>query len=294
MKPPGLIPISNQPFFRMKKNTGYAISTLFYLLLLTLAFRVSHTSAATNEHTYLQIDYYVLTEAVAPQFVDTKKRFWKPLQQKRIAQGDIKSWHLYEALLTAPSSDYHFITITTSRHFGKLFEERDASLLANLFPGKNKDDLLKKMHHGFQVSSREIWRVESEALPKEATGPTGNYITKNFMDVRGASGEHATIELDFWKPIHYARIDHNVLSSWGMYTLVRPGGTSRKYAYSTIDYYDQLADIEHSVANELAVIAHPDLSNEQISDFFGRTGQARSAYKGELWHLIDHATTDEK
>jgi len=128
--------------------------------------------------------------------------------------------------------------------------------------------------------------MNGAALPEGAAAPAGKYITKNYMDSRGASGEHAAMELDFWKPIHYVRIDQDILNSWVMYTMVKPGGASIRYNYSTIDYYDRLSDIEGSVGMELARIAHPDLNDEELADFFTRTGESRTAYKTELWREV--------
>ena len=71
-----------------------------------------------------------------------------------------------------------------------------------------------------------------------------------------------------------------------MFTLVRPGGTFLNYTYSTIDFYDRLADIEGHVGMELARTAHPQLSNEELEEFFNRTGPARSVYKTELWKQV--------
>jgi hypothetical protein len=116
--------------------------------------------------------------------------------------------------------------------------------------------------------------------------PSGNYITKNFMDTRGSSGEHTTMELDFWRPIHHVRINRNILNSWAMYTLSKPGGSSRKYNYSTIDYYDRLSDIEGFNSTELAGIAHPDLNPQEISEWMSRTGPSRTAWKTELWRRV--------
>jgi hypothetical protein len=116
--------------------------------------------------------------------------------------------------------------------------------------------------------------------------PSGNYITKNFMDTRGSNGEHFTLELDFWRPIHHVRIDRNILNSWAMYTLSKPGGSSRKYTYSTIDYYDRLSDIEGFDSRELAGIAHPDFSDQEISSWMNRTGPSRTAWKTELWRRV--------
>lgn len=249
-------------------------------------------SVANEENTvYLQIDYYSLEKGAGPEFKETKKELWKPVQEKRISRGDISGWSIYEALVTGISADYQFVAITIAEDFSSLYGAGDCELLTQVFSDKELDMVLKKMHRGYTVSHSEIWKMEGAALPEGSDGPTGNYITKNFMDARGASGEHETMELNFWKPIHYVRIDQDILNSWAMYTIVKPGGASSRYNYSTIDYYDRLADIEGSVGMELARIAHPDVTDDQLSDYFSRTGRSRTAYKTEMWRKVI-STTD--
>jgi len=128
-------------------------------------------------------------------------------------------------------------------------------------------------------------------LPLGATMPGGNYITINFFDARFGSGEHAELELEFWGRIHELRIERNILNSWALYSLLYPVGDAIYYTYSTIDYYDEPGDLTQHVGMELARIAHPNMNDEDLANYFNRTGEARSLYKTELWRLIDSVDT---
>ena len=268
--------------------TYTAVIVLFCLAGgFAVAFADSHEAdGAEDPVVYLQFDYYVLQAGVAPEFVAMKEKFWKPVHEERIRDGAIIGWSLYDALIKGPTADYDFVAITMTEDYGALYGATDRDLIARVHPQRGTDPLIETMHEGYRVVHSEIWRMNGAALPEGADSPAGKYITKNYMDSRGASGEHESMELDFWKPIHYVRIDQNILNSWVMYTKVKPGGSSIRYNYSTIDYYDRLSDIEGSVGMELARIAHPDLSDEQLSDFFTRTSASRTAYKTELWREV--------
>ncbi len=263
-------------------------TTVALAMLIFMAGHMANASeAAEPERTvYLQIDYYVLDHGTVPGFVEMHEELWKPVHEERISEGKIIGWNLYDALITGPTVKYDFVAITMTEDYGALFGADDADLIERVHPERGTEPLIQTMHEGYRIVNSEIWQMNGAALPDGAAAPAGKYITKNYMDSRGASGEHVSMELDFWKPIHHVRIDQDILNSWVMYTMVKPGGASIRYNYSTIDYYDRLSDIEGSVGMELARIAHPDLHDEELADLFTRTGQSRTAYKTELWREV--------
>jgi len=274
------------------------IETVLLAIFMLFTSHVTQVSAFGDEEKtiYLQIDYLNVTGADAAGFNEMKNNLWKPIHKERVNRGDIISWSLYDALITGPDAyyDYNYVMITETDDFSTLYSAFSKDAMASVHPDKSEGELNQQLRSGYEVVNSEIWRVNGAALPEGADGPRGEYITKNYMDFRGGSGEYASMELDFWKPIHYVRIDQDILNSWVMYTMVKPGGGSRNYTYSTIDYYDDLADIEGSVGMELARIAHPDLTDEELSDFFTRTGASRTAYKTELWRLVQTTHTEKK
>ena len=281
--------VINRPSGTRAPSTLYCavlIVLVFMIFTMTAALALASASGEQERTVYLQIDYYVLSDGVAPGFAAMQEELWRPVHEERIRDGAIIGWSLYDALITGPTVDYDFVAITMTEDYGALYGADDRELIARVHPQRGTDPLIVTMHEGYRIVNSEIWRMSGAALPEGATAPAGKYVTKNYMDSRGASGEHESMELDFWKPIHYVRIDQDILNSWVMYTMVKPGGASNRYNYSTIDYYDRLSDIEGSVGMELARIAHPDMGDEELSDYFTRTGQSRTAYKTELWRKV--------
>ena len=283
-------------------------NSVFTALLLVFTTFLSNNLAAQSEPStlYMQVTYVSVNSENDAEVREQMLSEWVPNQIERVERGEILDWNFYEALITGPFDSYNYVYITNTTDYAQLFYEPEVS------------------DKGFRVLQNEIWVLQGAALPttdgdrgeqierddiirisvptkngsftSEVSGighngnlSNGNYITKNYMDTRGSSGEHRVLELDFWRQIHHVRIDNGILDSWAMYTMSKPGGSSRLYNYSTIDYYDSLDDISGFDSRALAEIAHPLLSGEQIDDFFNRTGPSRTAYKTELWRRI--ATT---
>ena len=263
--------------------------------LLSIFFFAEHAiSQAVNDKTlYLKIDYYKATGEQISRYMETELELWKPVHQERFNRGIIKSWDFYSIVAAGPDSPYNFITINVFEDFSMIDYHDLNSILQSVYPEKNTDEIMERTHQSRDVKRTEIWEVNGRIMGDGQLAPGGNYLTINYFDARGGSGEHTEMELEFWGRIHETRIDKDILNSWAMYTLLYPGGDARNYTYSTIDYYDSLGDLREPVGMALARIAHPDLSDEELNNLFTRTGQSRSQYSTELWKRIGFVSPDE-
>ncbi len=264
--------------------------SLSMLLTCTLIMLFSHPVSAQdqdNETLYVKIDYFKAAPGEVGEYESLEREIWKPLHEERYNRGIIKSWNFYQVMAGEPDVPYQYIAVNVFDDFGMIdyFDLED--IMQTVYPDKDPAALMEQTHASREVVRTEIWEINGKVLPDQATGVAGNYLTINYFDARGGSGEHVEMELDFWGRIHETRIDRDILNSWAMYTMVYPGGDARHYTYSTIDYYDSLQDMREPVGAALARIAHPDLSEEDIDEYFSRTGASRSLYKTELWKRID-------
>jgi hypothetical protein len=266
----------------MQKNIILVIVCLIFVI--STPNRLSAQSDASGPTVYMQIQYL---EVLHPSTIlDVMSETLLPFQQKRVLADDILDWALYETLISGPNDRYGLISITKTYHYDELFREFSLSEKFHEVSDANSMMTPQVFLESIRVIRSEIWILEGDALSPGAELPKGSYITKNFLDTRGASGEHRTMELDFWRPIHHKRIENGILNAWAMYNLSKPGGSTRNYTYSTIDYYESLGDVAGFNSREMARQAHPSFSEEQLSDYFNRTGPSRTAYKTELWRNI--------
>ncbi len=265
--------------------TGKKVFGVIAISLLAGLFTLSDARQEARS-VYLQIDYLKVAPDDITDFLQMMEELWKPVHEERLQRGVITNWSMYEVLIHEPGASYNFVIIHTFDDFRNIYSSYSDDVITTVFPGEELNELKRNLRAGSETVNSELWQVEGEVTGEDVNIHTGAYITKNYMDSRGGTGEHTAMELDFWGPIHRVRLDTDILNSWAMYTLVKPGGDARNYTYSTIDYYGKLGDIEGSVGMDLARIAHPDKSDSELQDYFSRTGASRDVIKTELWRSI--------
>lgn len=256
------------------------------MVLIPLMSQYVH--AGEGDPLFVKIDYFKPAPGETGEYVSLERELWKPLHEERYNRGIIKSWNFYQVMAGEPDVPYQYIAVNVFDDFGMIdyFDLED--IMQTVYPDKDPGDLMKRTHASREVVRTEIWQINGKIIPEEATGVSGNYLTVNYFDSRGGSGEHMEMELDFWGRIHETRIEKDILNSWAMYTLLYPGGDARHYTYSTIDYYESLEDMREPVGAGIARIAHDGLSDEEIDNYFRRTGASRTLFKTELWKRLDY------
>ena len=261
------------------------------IFLLSLSFLLMYQTEAKTQSNdgplYLKVDYFKAQPDQISNYLHVEQELWKPIHQARADNGIILGWSFYSVFVGEPDVTYNYIAVNVFDDFEKIDYYRLSDLVEEVYPGKDLDKFFDQTRSSREVVRTEIWQVNGVIQDGEHALPIGNYITKNFFDSRGGSGEHAAMELDFWGGIHEVRVDREILNGWAMYTLSYPEGDARHYTYSTVDYYENLGDLTIGAGMELARIAHPDMSDEELSDYFTRTGASRSLFKTEIWKLED-------
>ncbi len=110
------------------------------------------------------------------------------------------------------------------------------------------------------------------------------YFSLAYM--KATSPDYVEVELEFWKPIHEARIASGELQSWTLYS-VRFGDRT-EYDYVVVNGYRGLSKVGSAFANveELARRVH---RGTDVDAWMSRTSNARQMVKSELWTQIDMA-----
>lgn len=271
----------------MQHNLLTSIITIFSTCLV-IASQTSSTAyaSAAEETLYLKVDYFHAAGSQMSEYLTLELDIWKELHRERYDKGIIRSWDFYSVFSGEPDAPYNFIAVNVFDDFSKIDYFDLESIIREVYPDKDPDALMERTRQAREVVRTEIWQVNGRIMDENQSTPGGDYLTINYFDARGGSGEHAEMELDFWGRIHETRIDRDILNSWAMYTLLYPGGDVRNYTYSTIDYYDRIGDLREPVGMTLARVAHPNLSDEQLDEMFTRTGASRTLYKTEVWKRL--------
>ena len=259
-------------------------------ILITILFALGSanlTAQDSNRSLYLKVDYFKAPSDQIGNYLHVEQELWKPVHQARLDMGIILGWSLYSVFVGEPDAPYNYIAVNVFDDFDKIDYFGLNEIVADIYPDKDLSQFYEQTRATREVVRTEIWQVNDIVIEDKNNLPIGNYITKNFFDSRGGSGEHERMETDFWGGIHQVRVDQEILNSWAMYTLYYPAGDARHYTYSTVDYYQNLSDMTIGAGIDLARIAFPDASDDELNENFNRTAQSRSLFKTEIWKLLD-------
>jgi hypothetical protein len=263
-----------------------------FFILMSVLYPLTFTASEPPDgQLYMKIDYVKAPPGGGSEYIKIEREIWKPIHNERLRLGIISDRRIYKVIAGEPGSRYDYVITTVFNDFGEIDDYRLDAIISEIYPSDYADGIKRRIDSAREVVRSEIWQIDGSVLPPGATMPGGNYITINFFDARFGSGEHAELELEFWGRIHELRIERNILNSWALYSLLYPVGDAIYYTYSTIDYYDEPGDLTQHVGMELARIAHLNMNDEDLDNYFNRTGEARSLYKTELWRLIDSVDT---
>lgn len=265
---------------------------LFIFIIFSLYFAPLTFSQESDNSLYIKVDYMKASPENISSYLQVERELWKPIHEERYNQGIILGWSFYSVFVGEPDVPYNYIAVNFFDDFEKIDYYRLNDLVEEIYPDRDLGEFYQQTRASREVVRTEIWQVNEIIQSPEQILPKGNYITKNFFDSRGGSGEHEEMELGFWGGIHEVRVEKDILNSWAMFTLYYPAGDARHYTYSTVDYYDRLGDLTIGAGIDLARIAHPEMDDDEINNFFSRTGESRSLYKTEIWKKEDSVGHD--
>lgn len=261
---------------RMKR-----VLTFTLLLLIPTLLAVGLAKAQDEEDTYLRIDYLEIPSDKEYRFLDKETELWKPIYKELKNRGGLVSWRLYKVLAADHGRSHNYVMIHEFTEMSLLDNKELNQSVREVYPDK-PETFYKNLSVYRSVDRSEVWQMNGDLTGSERNRAGGPFLTFNYFETRGMSGEHAELEFGFWQKNHQLRIERGILNSWVMYTLLYPSGESTDYTYSTIDYYDSLEHLLLSPDMELASAAHPDLSEEELEHYFDRTDEARIIILNEL------------
>lgn len=261
--------------------------SLTFVILLCIGL-TSSSAAQSNLDNYKKIDYLTVSEGELNSFLKISKNELKPIYQKLVNSGVIKSWALYRAKYPGgKKTGYDFISITTASDLDRL-DSRFSSLRPPKFlPDSVSDEQQKALGKNVTLYKSELWSVENFVSPKDSLIAPSRFLSMGYMDVAsGKSPDYLMLEEEIAKPIHKERVNRNNMAGWEVYNLITPGGSQYGYNFSTANYYDQLSDIEFGFTEE--VIYQTMGENANISELFNTIYKTRDLVKVELWELQTH------
>lgn len=281
------------------KKSGKPLFVLSHLLFLNfiatsvLSEVCSQPVRAVEETAvYVKMDKMSLIQSNPRTYFELELGIWRRIHEERIRQGVTTAWYLYSVVPgdnTVADLPYDYITVSVYDSYDKIYDDRGTEAISLAYPDMDLEELYAITDEARVLVRSDVWKMVDLVSPNTGSKPVSEYISVNLFDSRNHSGEHLDMEMSFWAGNHQERIRRGNLNSQAVYVLMNPEGSERNYNYGTIDYYDNLTQLRQPVSVELAMAAHPDLSEEEAASLLGeRTTNMRSVFKSELWRLVDY------
>jgi L-rhamnose mutarotase len=258
------------------KPFRYIVAVLLPLLLTTTI-----AWSQVPAQTFLLVDYMQVDPNMVEDYVQLEEEVWMPFHQYNINNGKMLAWSLYNVRFDV-YADYDYVTVNAYDNLAAMDTLDYWGTMALVHPEADMDSLFAATDAARTIVRSEVWvMVDQTSNQKGAPGPV---LEVDFMRVPPTEqGEYERVEREVWKPMHAARQDRGLISYWGLYDLVFPGGTDYGHNYSTVNAFKSLADIPFSFPNQILNTAHPDTT---WSDILPETLGLRDMARSEIWMQV--------
>lgn len=260
--------------------TPIRISVLVILLCSIFAFSAT---AQERQGKYMHIDYLKIENSSEADFLRHISSTFLSIQELRKENSSIENWYLYRVTYPGTqNSFYNYVVITISDSMSGFEDVPDQYLnqISQNEGQKLSDDYKKYL----SPNHSELWRIRNSVVADSTFSPS-RYIVINYMNVvLGYEYEYQMFEDEIARPMHEERMQRDQMEGWELHELLLPGGLNYGYNFSTMDYFDNLEDIEFGFTDELIRQTHPATD---INEFFEHIYRTRDLVKFELWELVE-------
>jgi hypothetical protein len=261
------------------------IQKLFFTSVLMLCCIVLKAQSTTPM--YFVVETMKSNPNKTAEYVKMETDVWKKIHMERVKRGLIVSWSFYEVVSpSGTANQYDFITVTAIQGFeklensyGTLFDEAEKIL------GKADYDKAMAASNLRDLTTTSI----SKGLDFVAADPkntiNAKYLVVNYMKVKDANNAaYENLEMKYIKPMHAEMMKTGGRAAWGLYKRVMPGGEDGVFNYSTVDFYNNWADINKNGDYQKA--GTKLFPKENLTALSKQLLDVRTLSKNEVWRLI--------
>lgn len=238
-----------------------------------------------NLQAFAVMDYMKVVNRFQDNYVKSEMA-WKPVHQARIEQGIITGWYLYKVHYAYDDNFYNYATINTYDSFLKLEDPYPRQIIENVHPDLGYDGFEDETEASRTKMRSEMSVLASSAFGSKTMANPSKYLKVAFIQVDEKDKDaYVKTETEIWKAAHQNLNDEGVQDWWALYQLEFPHGSSVNYQFITISAvseYENLEGLDYWGAYKKA---HP---NRDFDTDMAETLKLRSAFRAELWELVDY------
>ena len=262
---------------------------IFHMTLLVALVAMQTVAAQEQQrHTYAVIDYMKVETGKSDEYKSVETDIWKKIHQRRIADGAILYWGLYELKNDEDNGRrYNFMTVNVYDSFAKIEEPNFLETIAKVYSNDDMSAHMARTEAARDLIWSELWHIDNAVLGKPNTGPV--LVLADYQQpAQGKVSDYTEAENEVWRQIHKARIDAGKMTQWAFLSRQFPGGSGMPYSFLTLNTYADTAMLEQSAVGETIEALWEKLSERQ-QELLETTSELRETVKHDLWQRVDFA-----
>ncbi|HPE75952.1 MAG TPA: hypothetical protein PLC80_07675 [Draconibacterium sp.] len=266
----------------MKKNNNFSKSISFSLVFISLiiVFPKPGNSQEQNSELYALVEFMKVKPAEVNKYLDLEKTFWKPIQEERVKQKEIKGWRIFAVRFAGTGDEYNFVTATFFDDLSTLKKVCDVDIV-KISPGKDNDKAYQEALKSREVVKRNLLIMNSST----ESNVSYKYLQINFMKVKqGEESEYLNVENTVWKPVHEELTKAGSKAGWSVWKVVYPGGFGTDYQFLAVDDLSEYSQINMADIESIFSKVH---SGKSVDALINRTNNSRILVRSELWELLE-------
>lgn len=207
------------------------------------SFATVQAQEASDEPVFLMVDYMKVKPGMQEDYLALEK-VWKKIHKLRIDAEASEGWYFYRVVSPSGSNaEYDFVTynrLVGVKQMAGVYENPFVPAGAEKALTAEEMALVQRTGEIRDIVKSEVWRARDWVFAEDflkAKIEVFNYFKLKPGKTRA---DHASVEIDIWKPVHKARIDAGKMKGWGILSLAMPYGTDVPYQDATIDIYQDM------------------------------------------------------
>lgn len=239
--------------------------------------------AQDNQRLFAVVDLMKVNQADDDKYVNVEEKYWKPIHQERINQGEIVAWELYRVRYTGADDEYNYATVTIFDDPAKLEHPMQLDW-EKLGPEVDLTKMFAETMASRQLVKKILFMQIDGVNAGENAEPI-KYLQVNFMKVKpGGEGAYIQNEEKVWKPMHQEFVKAGTRAGWSLWQTLYPNGSGEPFQFVTVDDYNNFAQLGQADFQGVFQKVH---AGEDVDEVMGSTNNTRTLEKSELWELVD-------
>jgi len=280
-------------------DSRLTFSGLLALLVLLAGCQTVKTTKnqSAAQESYVTLHYKNIPETDIEAYLEVEK-FWKPIHEKRIAEGRMRSWFLYK-VKTSDDQPLPYNYVTANVYPSLAVGKGDKVTSQDFIDVYGKSYMETQGKAMFQQTGRVNHIVREDIIKPVSVGlyTPGKMRRVNFIKVKeGAKSDFLHTRANFIEPI-FSQMVHDPESNrsgWFLSAFVESDTENAGYDFMTHDIFTDRASLESpGTGKDYTAMAFPTMSKQDRQAEWQRMGQMKTSTRRELWEVLECSLTNQ-